>query len=64
MGMYLLKKYERQFYCSHPNPYSGKAVKKKVKGDGFENFHYDYKNIGGGSNDISFTVNMNLGDFE
>jgi hypothetical protein len=26
MGTYLLKKYERQFYCSRPNPYSGKAV--------------------------------------
>jgi hypothetical protein len=36
-------------------------LKKKDKGDGFENFHYDYKNIGGGSNDVSFTVNMNLG---
>ncbi len=35
---------------------------KKDKGDGFENFHYDYKNIGGGSNgDVSFTVCMNLG---
>ncbi len=36
-------------------------LKKKDKGDGFENFHFDYKNIGGGSNDVSFTVNMNLG---
>ncbi len=36
-------------------------LKKKDKGDGFEDFHYDYKNIGGGSNDVSFTVNMNLG---
>ncbi len=36
-------------------------LKKKDKGDGFENFHYDYKNIGGGSNDVSFTVNVNLG---
>jgi hypothetical protein len=26
MGMYLLKKYKRQFYHSRPNPYSGKAV--------------------------------------
>ncbi len=37
------------------------SLKKKDKGDGFENFHYDYKNIGGGSNDVSFTVNVNLG---
>ncbi len=36
-------------------------LKKKDKGDGFENFHYDYKNSGGGSNDVSFTVNVNLG---
>jgi hypothetical protein len=36
-------------------------LKKKVKGDGFEEFHFDYKNIGGGSNDVSFTVNVNLG---
>jgi hypothetical protein len=36
-------------------------LKKKDKGDGFENFHYDYKDIGGGSNDVSFIVNMNLG---
>ncbi len=36
-------------------------LKKKDKGDGFENFHYDYKNIGGGSNDVSFTVVVNLG---
>jgi hypothetical protein len=36
-------------------------LKKKDKGDEFEDFHYDYKNIGGGSNDVSFTVNMNLG---
>ncbi len=33
---------------------------KKVRGDGFEEFHYDYKNIGGGSNDVFFTVNVNL----
>jgi hypothetical protein len=26
-----------------------------------ENFHYDYKNIGGGSHDVSFTVAVNLG---
>jgi hypothetical protein len=37
------------------------VLKKKDKGDGFENFHYDYKNIGGGSNDVSFIVNVNLG---
>ncbi len=36
-------------------------LKKKDKGDRFENFHYDYKNIGGGSNDVSFTVVVNLG---
>ncbi len=36
-------------------------LKKKDKGDGFEDFHYDYKNIGSGSNDVSFTVNVNLG---
>jgi hypothetical protein len=36
-------------------------LKKKDKGDRFEEFHYDYKNIGGGSNDVSFTVNINLG---
>jgi hypothetical protein len=28
-------------------------LKKKDKGDGFEKFHYAYKNIGGGSNDVS-----------
>jgi hypothetical protein len=36
-------------------------LKKKGEGDGFENFNYDYNNIGGGSNDVSFTVNVNLG---
>ncbi len=36
-------------------------LKKKDKGDGFEEFHYDYKNIGGGSSDVSFTGNVNLG---
>jgi hypothetical protein len=35
--------------------------KKKDKGDGFEDFHYDYKNSGGGSSYVSFTVNVNLG---
>jgi hypothetical protein len=36
-------------------------LKKKDKGDRFEEFHYDYKNIGGGSNNVSFTVIVNLG---
>ncbi len=36
-------------------------LKKKDKGDKFEDFHYDYKNSGGGSNYVSFTVNVNLG---
>ncbi len=36
-------------------------LKKKDKGDGFEEFCYDYKNSGGGSNDVSFTVNANQG---
>ncbi len=36
-------------------------LKKKETGEGFENFHYDYKNIGGGSNDVSFMVYVNLG---
>jgi hypothetical protein len=36
-------------------------LKKKDKGDGFEEFCYDYKNSGGGSNYVSFTVNVNLG---
>jgi hypothetical protein len=36
-------------------------LKKKDKGDRFEDFHYDYKNSGGGSNDVSFTVNVHLG---
>jgi hypothetical protein len=36
-------------------------LKKKDKGERFEKFHYDYKNIGGGSNDVSFTVVVNLG---
>ncbi len=36
-------------------------LKKKDKGDGFEEFHYDYKNSGGGSNYVSVTVNVNLG---
>jgi hypothetical protein len=36
-------------------------LKKKEKGDGFEDFHYDFKNSGGGSNCVSFTVNVNMG---
>ena len=36
-------------------------LKKKDKGDRFENSYYDSKNRGGGSNDVSFTVNVNLG---
>jgi hypothetical protein len=36
-------------------------LRKKDKGDGFEEFPYDYKNIGGGSNDVCFAVNVNLG---
>ncbi len=36
-------------------------LKKKDKGDGFEKLHYNYKNIGGGRNDVSFTVVVYLG---
>jgi hypothetical protein len=36
-------------------------LKKKDKGDRFEDFYYDYKKSGGGSNCVSFTVNVNLG---
>jgi hypothetical protein len=36
-------------------------LKRKDKGDRFEDFHYDYKNSGGGSNCVSFTVSVNLG---
>jgi hypothetical protein len=36
-------------------------LKKKDKGDRVKDFHYDYKNSGGGSNCVSFTVNVNLG---
>ncbi len=55
----LIKKFE--------NPHNDMRVtevwflKKKDKGDGFEDFHYDFKNIDGGSNNVSFTVNVNLG---
>ncbi len=38
--------------------YGSLRRKKKVT---VENFHYDYKNIGGGSHDVSFTVAVNLG---
>jgi hypothetical protein len=30
-------------------------LKKKDKGDGFEEFHYDYKNSGGGKNVMSLS---------
>jgi hypothetical protein len=36
-------------------------LKKKDKGDRFEKFHYNYKNIGGGRNDVSITVVVYLG---
>jgi hypothetical protein len=36
-------------------------LKKKDKGDGFEDFQCGCKNSGGGSNCVSFTVNVNLG---
>jgi hypothetical protein len=35
-------------------------LKKKDKGDKFEDFHYDYKKSGDGCNCVSFTVNVNL----
>jgi len=38
-------------------------LKKKNIGDGFENFHYDYKTITGGKNDVSSTIVVNLGVF-
>jgi hypothetical protein len=37
-------------------------LEKKDKGDRFEKFHYNYKHIGGGSNYVSFTVVVNLGN--
>jgi hypothetical protein len=37
------------------------GLKKKDKSDEFEELHYDYNNIGDRSNDVSFTVNVNLG---
>jgi hypothetical protein len=41
MGTYLLKKYERQFYRSRLNPYSGKAVNTAHENEG--RIGYDYK---------------------
>ncbi len=38
-------------------------LKKKNIGDGFEDFHYDYKTVKGGTNDVSFTIVVNLGVF-
>ena len=38
-------------------------LKKKNKGDGFEDFHYDYKTVKGGMNDVSSTIVVNLGVF-
>ncbi len=36
-------------------------LKKKRRGDGFEDFHYDYGSSNGGFNAISSTINVNLG---
>ncbi len=38
-------------------------LKKKNIGDGFGDFHYDYKTIKGGMNDVSSTIVVNLGVF-
>ena len=38
-------------------------LKKKDIGDGFEDFHYDYKTVKGGTNDVSSTIVVNLGVF-
>jgi len=38
-------------------------LKKKDIGDGFEDFHYDYKTVKGGMNDVSLTIVVNLGVF-
>jgi hypothetical protein len=38
-------------------------LKKKNIGDGFEDFHYDYKTVKGGMNDVSSTILVNLGVF-
>jgi hypothetical protein len=36
-------------------------IKKKDKDDGFNKFHYNYKDVRGGRSDVSFTVLVNLG---
>jgi hypothetical protein len=36
-------------------------LKKKRRGDGFKDFHYDYDSSSGGLNAISSTINVNLG---
>jgi hypothetical protein len=36
-------------------------LKKKDKGVRFKKFHYDYKDVKGGRNDVSFTVAVNPG---
>ncbi len=36
-------------------------LKKKRRGDGFEDFHYGYGSSNGGFNAISLTINVNLG---
>ncbi len=36
-------------------------LKKKDKGDGLEKFNYNYKDVKGGRNDVSFAVVVNLG---
>ncbi len=38
-------------------------LKKKNIGDGFKDFHYDYKMVKGGMNDVSSTIVVNLGVF-
>ncbi len=38
-------------------------LKKKNIEDGFEDFHYDYKTVKGGMNDVSSTIVVNLGVF-
>ncbi len=36
-------------------------LKQKRRGDGFEDFHYDYGSSNRGFNAISLTINVNLG---
>ncbi len=36
-------------------------LKKKEKGDGFEDFHCDYNSSNGGINPVSSTIKVNLG---